>query len=432
MNATAQPSLIKPRLCVMMFLQFFIWSTWYMPMWKFLGGIEGVTPEKIGWAYGSTGIAAMISPFIVGLIADRFFPTQIVFGVLHLLGAVFLYLAGTATAWGSFSTFLLLHLLCYMPTLALANSLLFQNSKNPTRDAPPIRTLGTIGWIVAGVIVGSAFLVEGNFKIVWPEFLGGEKTPETWQGLGYTAWPYYLGVGASLLLGLFAFTMPHTPPQLKGQKASIGDILGLKAIRLMKDRSFAMFIVSSLLICIPLSFYFQSTNGFLTQMGVPNSEGVMTLGQVSEILFLFMIPFFFRKFGVKIMLGIGMAFWVIRYALFASAGPEAHALLYLGVLFHGICYDFFFFTGQLYVDQRAPEDVRSSAQGFIAFVTLGVGMFIGGILNGWWAGRNTDADKVVDWPAIWWFPAIMASVVLVIFWFTFNDKSKSGDTESTS
>ncbi len=431
------PSALKPRLCVMMFIQFFIWGVWYVPMWKFLSNVEGaggwtmwgfLTP--VGLAYASTGIAAMISPFIVGMIADRFFPTQIVFGVLHILGGVLLIFASMATSYGVFYPLLVGHLICYMPTLALANSLLFRNSANVERDAPPIRTLGTIGWIASGVLIGSGFLVDGSFKLVWPEFLGGAKAPEEWLGLGFTAWPYYFGAGASILLGLYSFSLPHTPPELKGKSVSVGEILGLKALRLMKDRSFAIFIVCSLLLCIPLSFYFQLANGYLNQMGVSNSEGVMTLGQVSEIFFLFLIPVFFRKLGVKWMLLIGMGFWVLRYVLFAAAGPEVHLLLYLGVIFHGICYDFFFFTGQIYVDQRAPEDVRSSAQGFIAFVTLGVGMFIGGILAGWWEHRNKDAEGVQDWPTIWYFPAILAGIVLVVFLVLFKDRSREGGASS--
>ena len=436
---------IKIRLCVMMFLQFFIWGVWYVPMWRFLSGnVKGMdwtwglfTP--VGLAYASTGIAAMISPFFVGLVADRFFPSQIVYGVMHLLGAVFLYLASQAGMWGGFFGFIVMHLLCYMPTLALANSVLFQSSTDPEKDAPPIRTLGTIGWIASGVLVGGGFLAAGgSFSWQVPAFLGGpSELPKEAIALGTTAWPYYFGVAASVLLGLFAFTLPHTPARLKGQEVSVGDILGLKALALMKDRSFAVFIISSLLICVPLSFYFQSCNVFLSEMSVPNPEGVLTLGQVSEIFFLFLIPFFFRKIGVKAMLVIGMLFWVLRYVLFANASPETHTFIYLGVLFHGICYDFFFFTGQLYTDRRAPDDVRSAAQGFIAFVTLGVGMFIGGLLNGWWTQskwvtKSVEGADTIDWSALWYFPAIMAAVVMVGFFFLFKDTSKSPGQEAQS
>lgn len=420
-DITLRISALKPRLCVMMFIQFFIWGVWYVPMWSFLDAVDATAAQK-GSAYASTGIAAIISPFIVGMIADRYFPTQIVFGVLHIVGGIFLFIASKATSFGAFYALLICHLLCYMPTLALANSLLFRNSDNVERDAPPIRTLGTIGWIASGILIGSGFLVAGGVKFVWPQFLGGSAVPTDWVGMGNTAWPYYFGTGASILLGIYAFTLPHTPPGLKGKPVSVGDILGLKALRLMKDPSFAIFIICSLLLCIPLSFYFQLANGYLKASNVANSEGVMTLGQVSEIFFLFLIPFFFRKLGVKKMLLIGMGFWVLRYVLFANAGPDAHLLLYLGVIFHGICYDFFFFTGQIYVDKRAPEDVRSSAQGFIAFVTLGVGMFIGGILAGWWAGRNSPEGGDPNWQAIWYFPAILAAIVMVAFFLLFKER----------
>ncbi|MFL2914270.1 MAG: MFS transporter [Opitutales bacterium] len=428
------------RFCIMMFLQFFIWGVWYVPMWKYLANIEGagdwilwgfLTP--VGLAYASTGIAAMVSPFIVGMIADRFFPTQVMVGVLHLLGAVFLYLTSQATHFNDFFLWLLLHLICYMPTLALVNSLLFQNVKDPQRDAPPVRTLGTIGWIASGILIGGGFIVSE--ELVWqiPEFMGGDPAP-TGEGvldLGSTTWPYVFGVIASVALGLFAFSLPHTPPHLKGKKVSIGDVLGLKAIRLMKDRSFAVFIICSLLICIPLSFYFQSTNFFLGYCEIDNSEGVMTLGQVSEIFFLLLVPFFFRKYGVRMILSIGMLFWVLRYILFANAGPDAQALAFLGVLFHGICYDFFFFAGQLYIDKRAPDDIRSAAQGFIAFVTLGIGMFIGGLLNGWWVLKQKLEDGSTDWSSVWYFPAIMAGVVLFLFLLTFRD-SKNTTQKSTA
>lgn len=435
------PSLIV-RFCVMMFLQFFIWGVWYVPMANFLGGIDigdnwtdmdFFTP--VGLAYASTGFAAMISPFIVGMVADRFFPTQVVYGVLHLLGALFLYLASVSTTFDAFFPYLLLHLICYMPTLALANSVLFQSSTNPESDAPPIRTLGTIGWIASGILVGGGFLVGGELTWQLPLFLGGPEAPtgENVTSLGATAWPYTFGVGASVLLGLYAFTLPHTPPKLKGQEVSAADVLGLKALSLLKDKSFAIFIACSLLICIPLSFYFQSANKFLGHCKVPNTEGVMTLGQVSEIVFLFLLPVFFRKLGVKKMLAIGMLFWVLRYVLFANSTSETHMLIYIGVLFHGICYDFFFFTGQLYVDKRAPDDVRSAAQGFIAFVTLGVGMFIGGLLNGWWNKKQT-VEGVLDWPAVWYFPAIMSAAVLVAFFLAFKEpeNAEGGSDEKTA
>ncbi len=404
----------------MMFLQFFIWGVWYVPMWTFLGTLE-IEATLRGTAYAATGVAAMISPFIVGMIADRYFATQKVYGFLHLLGGVALLLAGQAQDWTSFYPYLLFHLICYMPTLALSNSLCFQNMEDPQRQFPPIRTLGTIGWIASGILVGSSFFDQGAYQLIWPAFLGGENPPAEWSSIAVTSLTFEIGAYVSFALGVYSFSLPNTPPKLKGQKVSMGDVLGLRALALMKDRSFSIFIVCSLLLCIPLSFYFQSANGFLKEMGVANSEGVLTLGQFSEIFFLLLVPWFFRRLGVKRMLLIGMACWVLRYALFAQADAQTHALLYLGVLLHGICYDFFFVTGQLYVDKVAPDEVRSSAQGFIAFVTLGVGMFIGGILNGWWNGIQS-AEGVMNWPMVWYFPAALAGVVMLVFALTFRGK----------
>ncbi len=412
-------SSLTVRFCIMMFLQFFIWGVWYVPMWTFLGTLD-VEAGLRGTAYAATGVAAMISPFIVGMIADRFFPTEKVFGFLHLVGGACLLVVGNSQTWDDFYPFLLLHLVCYMPTLALANSICFQNMNDPQKQFPPIRTLGTIGWIASGFIVGSSFFAGEAYQFAWPAFLGGEAPPSEWESIAMTSMPFQIGAFVSIALGLYSFSLPNTPPKLKGKTVSPAEVLGLKALRLMKDPSFAVFIVCSFLVCIPLSFYFQSANGFLKEMGVANSEGVMTLGQVSEIFFLLLVPFFFRKLGVKKMLMVGMFFWVARYVLFAEADAQTHALLFLGVLFHGICYDFFFVTGQLYVDKAAPDDVRSGAQGFIAFVTLGAGMFVGGLLNGWWNARQTT-DGVLDWPAVWYFPAIMAAVVLVVFALAFKE-----------
>lgn len=390
-----------------------------MPMWTFLGTLE-IEASLRGTAYAATGVAAIISPFIVGMVADRFFPTQKVYGWLHILGGACLLFLGQASDWESFYPFLLLHLIFYMPTLALANSLSFQNMKDPQKEFPPIRTLGTIGWIASGILIGSSFFENDIYKLSWPAFLGGNPPPNEWTSIAMTSDTFMIGAFASFVLGLYAFSLPHTPPKLKGKAVSVGEILGLKAFRLMKDRSFAVFIFCSFLTCIPLSFYFQSANGFLKEMGVANSEGVMALGQVSEIFFLLLVPYFFRKLGVKKMLMIGMVFWVLRYVLFANADAQAHALLYLAVIFHGICYDFFFVTGQLYVDKVAPRDIRSSAQGFIAFVTLGAGMFVGGELNGWWNSKQ-NISTGMNWEAVWYFPACMAGIVLAIFFIAFRD-----------
>ena len=433
MSQSNEVTALKSRLSVMMFLQFFIWGVWYVPMFPFLDGL-GVDATKIGFAYGATGLAAIVSPIFIGMVADKFFPSQIVLAVLHLVGGFFLFMASRATDWASFIPYLLAHLFCYMPTLALANSVLFQSVKDPQKEAPAIRTLGTIGWIVSGVVVGSSFLVgaEEILKFQMPAFLGGPEAPADSKGLGLTNLPLLIGAGASVLLGVFSIFLPNTPPKMKGQSIGIGDVLGFKAMSLMKDKSFAVFIICSLLICIPLSFYYQSANGYLKAMDISNSEGVLALGQVSEIFFLLLVPFLLIKLGVKRMLLIGMAFWVLRYLFFAAGSQDAQYLLFLGVIAHGICYDFFFFTGQLYVDKKAPADIRSQAQGFIAFVTLGVGMFIGGNVNGWWTSLQThEKTGVINWDAVWYFPAAMAAAVLVAFYFLFNESKSTDSTEAT-
>ena len=270
-------SSLTVRFSFLMFFQFFIWGVWYVPMWSYLGTLE-IEASLRGTAYATTGVAAMISPFIVGMIADRFFATQKVFGVLHLLGGIFLYFVGQATSWSEFYPFLLLHLICYMPTLALSNSICFQNMTDPQRQFPPIRTLGTIGWIGSGILVGSSFFFENEFRTIWPAFLGGSIPPEEWTSISMTSKPFMIGSAVSILLGFYSFSLPDTPPKLKGKKVTLAEVFGLKALALMKDRSFSIFILCSFLLCIPLSFYFQSANGFLKEMGVANSEGVLTLG----------------------------------------------------------------------------------------------------------------------------------------------------------
>lgn len=411
------------RFCPMMFLQFFIWGVWYVPMWAYLGTL-GIDTSLRGTAYAATGLGAIFSPILVGMIADRFFAIQKVYGCLHILGGIALIMIGNAETWDLFYPLLLIHLFCYMPTLALANSLCFRNMKDPQKEFPPIRTLGTIGWVASGILVGSSFFLNDAFKMSWPVFLGGDSPPEEWNSIALTSKPFIIGAWVSFALGLYAFFLPNTPPILTGRKISLGDFFGLRALALLKERSFSVFIFCSFMLCIPLSFYFQSANGFLKEMGIANSEGVMTLGQISEILFLFLVPWFFRKLGVKKMLMIGMSFWVIRYLLFSQSNPGTEVFLFLGVLVHGICYDFFFVTGQLYVDRVAPREIRSSAQGFIAFVTLGVGMFVGGILNGWWNQKHSVEGRL-DWPSVWMFPAVMAGVVLVVFSFAFVEKKQS-------
>jgi nucleoside transporter len=384
------PLSVRLKLSTMMFLQYFVWGSWYVTMGTWLGGTLHFSGEQIGLAAGTTALAAMISPFFVGMVADRFMATERILGLLHLAGGAILFYASTQTTFGPFYAVLLVYTLCYMPTLALTNSLSFHHMGNPEREFPAIRVLGTIGWIAAGLWIGSL-------------------------GIEATATPLRIGAAGSVVLGLFCFALPHTPPAKKS-RVTMRDVLGLDALSLMGERSFAIFVIGSFLICIPLQFYYAFANLFLNELQVSNAAGKMTLGQMSEIFFMLVMPLFFRRLGVKYMLLVGMAAWTARYALFAYGDNGSLVwMLYAGILLHGVCYDFFFVTGQIYVDQKAPLDLRAAAQGFIAFVTLGVGMLIGS----WVSGRVVDAYRLDPsghvWNRIWLVPAAASAAVLLLF-----------------
>jgi nucleoside transporter len=339
----------------------------------------------------------MISPFFVGMIADRFFATERLLAVLHVIGGVILFYASMQTSFVPLYVVLLAYTLCYMPTLALTNSLSFHQMDDPSKEFPGIRVLGTIGWIVAGLAIG-AMKIEA------------------------TATPMQIAAVGSILLGLYSLVLPHTPPKKVGHRVGWREVLGLDALKLMRDSSFAIFVAGSFLICIPLQFYYTFTNPFLNELNVSNAAGKMTFGQMSEIFFMLVMPWFFRRLGVKYMLLVGMAAWTARYVLFAYGNSSDLVwMLYAGILLHGICYDFFFVTGQIYVDRRAPADLRAAAQGLIAFVTLGVGMFIGS----WASGRVVDAfggPTGHDWQSIWLVPAAGAAVVFIIFAVAFRPR----------
>ncbi len=397
---TTSPAVAAPRLrlSVLMFLQYFVWGAWAVTMGTWLGTELGFDGEQVGLAYGANAVAAIVSPFFVGMVADRFFPTQRVLSVLHLAGGTLLWLASAQTSFGAFYSLLLAYALCFMPTLALSNSIAFDHLPDAARDFPRVRVLGTVGWIAAGLLVG-------------------------WLGVESTALPMRIAASASLLLGAFCVLLPHTPPHAAGQPFSARDALGLDALQLLRDRSFAMFVLGSFLLCIPLQFYYAFTNPFLNELGVPAPAAMQTLGQMSEIGFLLLLPWFLARFGVKRILLIGMAAWAVRYVAFAygDAGGGM-ALLYAGILLHGVCYDFFFVTGQIHVDQQAPKAIRASAQGLLAFVTLGFGNFIGSYA----AGRVVEAHRVGaahDWTAIWLVPAGMAAAVLVLFLLLFRPRA---------
>jgi nucleoside transporter len=379
-SLTLSPS-VRAQLSAMMFLEFFIWGAWFVTLGTYL--LQGLrfTGTQTAQAYSTMPWGAIVAPFLVGMIADRFFNAERVLGVLHLVGAGLLYYTSTLTEPGP----VFLVLLGY--ALALVNAISFNQMQSPAKQFPTVRLFGTIGWIVANVIVG---------------LLGVEAQ----------ATPLRLAAACSVLLGLFSFFLPRTPPKSLGHKVTVRDVLGLDALTLMKERSFAVFVLGSLLTCIPLAFYYNFTNPFLNEMGVANAAVKMTMGQVSEVLFMLVMPFFFVRLGIKKMLIVGMLAWAVRF-------------YYLGILLHGVCYDFFFVTGQIYVDNTAPRSIQASAQGFITLVTYGVGMLIGAWVSGPVVDRyaQTLGDAVVhDWKAIWLVPAAMAFVVIVIFALLFREE----------
>ncbi|MEM9400659.1 MAG: nucleoside permease [Verrucomicrobiota bacterium] len=388
-------------LSAMMFLQFFIWGAWFVTLGTFLGKGLSLDGAAIGAAYSTMPWGALIAPFFVGMIADRFFNSEKVLAACHLLGAVLLYYASTLTDANLLFWVLLAYALAYNPTLALVNAISFNQIEDPGKQFPAIRVFGTIGWIVAGLIVGS---------------LGIEATSQ----------PMQIAAGVSVLLAILALFLPKTPPKKTKGAVTVKDILGLDALSMLKDRSFAIFTLGSLLICIPLAFYYNFTNLFLNDIGIENAAGKMTLGQVSEIIFMLVMPFFFIRLGVKKMLIAGMIAWALRYVLFAFGDSEgAVYMLYLGILLHGICYDFFFVTGQIYVDNSAPSAIRASAQGFITLITYGLGMLIGAWASGLVvkAFETTDAAGEIsrNWETIWLVPAGMAGIIIVIFALLFKD-----------
>jgi nucleoside transporter len=391
------------RLSLMMFLQFFVWGAWFVTLGTHLGSI-GFTGSQIGYTYLMNNIAAIISPFFVGMVADRYFASQKVMGVLHLVGGVILYLSAdvTTVAWLVFG--LLLYNLTYMPTLALVNAVSFHQMESPDKQFPRVRVWGTIGWIVAGLSI--TFI---QFKF----YADVEKS----------SMPLKMAAIASIVMGIYSFTLPNTPPQNVGKEVTAGEVLGVKALRLMKERSFLIFVLCSLLISIPLAFYYNFTNLFLNDLGMQKVAGKQTMGQMSELIFMILMPFFFVRLGVKKMLLIGMLAWVGRYALFANGNLGASAwMLYGGILLHGVCYDFFFVTGQIYTDRKASRDIRASAQGFIALITYGVGIGVGSLLSGIIVDAFTK-NGVKDWSAIWYIPCAFAAVIALFFALTFKDKA---------
>ncbi|MFK2819493.1 nucleoside permease [Flavobacteriaceae sp. LMIT009] len=399
---------IQAQLSFMMFLEFFIWGGWFVTLGAFLGNNLSATGAETAMAYSTQSWGAIIAPFIIGLIADRYFNAEKILGVLHIIGAILMYQMSQTTEFSGFYPYVLGYMILYMPTLALVNSVSFNQMNDPAKQFPMVRVFGTIGWIIAGLLISFAFKWDSIENI----------------GQGMLSNTFTMVAIASAVLGLFSFTLPKTPPSTKkGEKVTISDILGLEALSLLKDRNFLIFFLSSVLICIPLAFYYQNISPFLTELKVENSTAWASVGQISEVGFMLLLPFFFKKYGFKKTILFGMLAWGIRYALFAygNAG-DLFFMLAIGIALHGICYDFFFVSGQIYTDSKAGEKVKSAAQGLITLATYGVGMLVGFWVAGQIVDKNALADGTHSWQDVWTFPALFAIGVLVVFALFFKNE----------
>lgn len=397
----------KTRLSVMMFLNFFIWGAWFVTLGTFLGNNLGASGTQIGFAFSTQSWGAIIAPFIIGLIADRYLNAERILGLIHIIGAVLMYFLAFEESFANFYIYLLIYMILYMPTLALVNSISFRQMKNPSEEFSKVRVWGTIGWIVSGLVISYVFSWDSSQAI---------------SG-GFLKYTFLMASVASAILGIYSFTLPKTPPKFSSDEdVSIKEILGLDALLMLKDRNFLVFFVASILICIPLAFYYQHANPFLVAEGVENATGIMTLGQLSEALFMLLIPVFLTRYGIKKTLLLGMFSWALRYVLFAYGNSgELLFLFIIGIALHGLCYDFFFVAGQIYTDSKADEKFQSSAQGLITLATYGIGMLIGY----WAAGLIADyytINDMIEWEMVWLIPAGFSIAVFILYLFTFKEE----------
>ena len=404
-------SSVGARLSLMMFLNYVVWGAWYVTLDTYLTATLKFTGTQAGAVFGTTALASMISPFFVGLIADRFFPTERVLAALHLIGAVFLYLMTRVASFGAVYAVMLAYGICYFPTISLTNSLTLRQVKSAGDEFPLIRVFATIGWIVIGQIVGRL-------------------------GVEATSTPFALATAASLIMAVYCLTLPHTPPRDAGQAVTASRLLGLDALVMLKQRSFLIFLIASVLACIPLTFYFSFTNAYLNDLGVKNAAGMMTWGQISEVGAMLAMPMIFRRLSLKAILMLGLAAWSARYGLLAYGNAsEGIWMFYAAILLHGVCFDFFFMTGQLYADQEAPAHLRATAQGLLSFLTYGIGMFAGSMLSGGAVDyfTTTSGGAITrNWQGFWLSSALGAFAILLLLGFFFRGGEKIRSKQETS
>jgi nucleoside transporter len=398
---------VKIQLSIMMFLQFFVWGGWFVTLGSYLTTTLRVSGTETAMAYSTQSWGAIAAPLFVGLIADRYFNAERMLGILHLLGAALMYRLYRVEQFADFYPYLLAYMIVYMPTLALVNSISFRHLETSRSQFSRFRVWGTVGWIVAGLIISYVFAWDSRDALA----------------RGMLRSTFLMCSVASLLLGLFSFTLPATPPNAVARASSLGQATGKDARILLRDQNFLLFFVASILICIPLAFYYQNANQFLTELHLANATGKQTIGQASEVLFMLAIPLFLTRLGMKLTLLIGMLAWTVRYVLFSfgNAG-DATWLLLIGIALHGVCYDFFFVSGQIYTDSKAGERYKSSAQGMLTLATYGFGMLIGFHV----AGAITDLNasgKTHDWHSIWLYPAALAALIFVAFALTFRNET---------
>ncbi len=402
-STPAMSALMIVRLWIMVFLHYFVWGAWFVTMGTYLTKTLNFEGGQVGLAYGTTAIGAIVAPFFAGIVADRFFATQKLLGTLHIIGAVLLYFVAEQVTFTAFYSLLILYTVTYMAGHGLTNTLTLHHAANPGKEFPIVMMAGSVGWIAAG-LVNSSLKLENDVGM------------------------FHLACGAAALMGLYSLTLPNTPPKGAGQKISLRTMLGIDALNLLRQPSFATFMLCSFLICVPLSFYFAWMNVFLNELGIANAAAKMTIGQVSDVVFLLLLPVLLPMLRVKGILLVGMAAWALRFGLFAwfDTARDAHWMMYLGIAVHGMCYDFIFVMGRMYVDQQAGKEIRGAAQGLHAFVTLGIGMFAGSWLSGvvgeHYAIHAIDGSVTHNWRMIWAIPAVVSVLLSILFVFLFRDQ----------